>query len=220
MRLLTSALVAGALMVGSANAAQITFSFFAPDNRFNEGLPGDGPISGSITYDTDLATPMNGSAFAGAFSNISINVNGVSVTADGSCSLLSCNALNQVVIGGPQDAFTSTYSGPFGATGESYGIEFVSFEIRTDFMSLFTDADNLFDALSDGDMLDLSGDYVSLIVGYDDPVSSTNSIIRGDDIELLTLSVSDDVMPAVPLPAGLPLMAAGLGAFAWMRRKS
>jgi hypothetical protein len=40
-----------------------------------------------------------------------------------------------------------------------------------------------------------------------------------NEADILSLDFDVVTAPAVPLPAGLPLLAAGIGAFAWMRRK-
>jgi len=37
--------------------------------------------------------------------------------------------------------------------------------------------------------------------------------------QVLYAGITEDVLPPVPLPAGLPLLLAGLGAFGWMRRR-
>jgi len=214
-----AAAAAFGILTGAAHAASVTFSFSGLDNQFNAGLPGRGPITGSITYDTSAASFVNGSLFTGAFADIDININGVTVKSDASCVDVSCNTINQVTIGGPQDAFNSVYSGPFDATGQSYGIQSVSLEIRTDPGSLFSVQNQLFNELTPGETIDLSGDYISLVVEYDDGLFSTSSIARSDDLTSVSVSVSGDSMTPVPLPAGLPLLLAGLGAFAYVRRR-
>ncbi len=41
-----------------------------------------------------------------------------------------------------------------------------------------------------------------------------------NEADILSLDFDVVVAPAIPLPAGLPLMMAGIGAFVWMRRKA
>lgn len=61
---------------------------------------------------------------------------------------------------------------------------------------------------------------VSLAAGtiYSFDINETGAVVQAG-IASMDLTVAAAIDP-IPLPAGLPLMLVGLGAFAWMRRKS
>ena len=210
----TLALVAAA---GTASALTVTIEF-AGETSFNPGLPGSGSYSGTIQYSSDDASHVGAGQFTDVFTAIDFQVSGAAIkqTAPDATG----NALTQVSInGGTTDAWLSTYSGSFDSSGVG-GIEVASvgLEIRSAAtLEIFTTIDALFSELSDGESFGLDDvGYISLTVSYLD-TSQGPTILRKNTFDSFSITVSDP--SAVPLPAGLPLVLTGIGAFAVARRR-
>jgi len=212
-----SAALAATLFAGTAIAAPVTFSFSGDDNFFNEGLPGFGAWSGSITIDPDAATP-NSLSYPGAVTNIYLNINGSIFQSLNDCTDITCNSVSPVNLAGGQDALVANYEGGF-SSNNSIVPDSVFFDIRTD-ANLFSDPSNLFDTLTAGQTINLNdfNSYFQLSIGYVGATSVLDATsLSNADLGGYSLTVGP--MAAVPLPAGLPLLAAGLGAFGIMRRR-
>ena len=97
------------------------------------------------------------------------------------------------------------------------GVTNVGFDLRfTDEANIFDEVTGLFGNLSDGQVFDLTDlTFARLSIGYDTGIVNS-TIFLGNRFDSLTLSY--DAPAPVPLPAGLPLLVVGLGAFAALRR--
>jgi len=71
-----------------------------------------------------------------------------------------------------------------------------------------------FSEVSDGDLFS----YVRVTDAPNGP-RSTGSLFSGPDIDAIGAITSAPAVPTVPLPAGLPLILVGLGAFAMVKRR-
>ena len=223
MKTLLSAAIAASFIACSAAAAPVTFNFSGGSNQFNEGLPGDGPWTASVTLDDAGATQSN-MTWAGAVTNVSLNINGATFQLVTPCSDINCNSVSQIQLGGGQDAFVAEYEGDF-VSNRSYNAERIFFDIRTD-LDLFSTATSFMDRVGTTTIIDHNsgladpdpfGTYFRFDVNFDTVNGATDDVaLVYADLSFLSVTVG----PApVPLPAGAPLLIAGLGAFAWVKRR-
>lgn len=219
MKFFASALVAAILSATSASAVTVTMDF-AGSGGFTPGLPGLGPFSGTIVYDTDNATQVGTSPlFNGAFSSIDITFNETSspysVTSGSSPTV---NTFNQVELPGGGDAFLSNFAGSFGPTGTSLADPVnVFLELRMDENTFFSDVTNIFELVRDGTTFSLPDiNFISLVVQYDAAFSDSSIYRLGT---FTSFNITGSGPSPVPLPASLSLMLAGLGAMALAARR-
>jgi hypothetical protein len=105
----------------------------------------------------------------------------------------------------------------FGTSGEFYfGIDMRPLSS----IDLYSSTTTLFDALGDGDMFDINDfGFISLVVNYVNQPALGATIMRANNFSRFDVSVSATSMSPVPLPAGLPLLLAGIGGMALLRRR-
>ncbi|OUS19837.1 hypothetical protein A9Q95_12460 [Rhodobacterales bacterium 59_46_T64] len=175
-----------------------------------------------MQYQTCGATNIGPSLFYNVFSDIDFEVSGAQIKSTGSPI---SSTYNQVDLAGGTDAFLSYYQAGFGATGlAGVNVSAVSLEIRwNDGVNQFDDMGDLFGGFAEGDSFDPDDiGYVSLVAYYEDDAGTSiglgTTILRLHNFESLTVNVSD-VAPAVPLPAGLPLVIGAIAGLATLRRK-
>lgn len=223
MKTLFKAAIAALLLSSAGHAKPVTFNFAGAENFFNEGLPGNGNWSGSMTIDPSAAS-ANNSAFPGAIIDIYLNINGAIFQSVNECTNIDCNSFNPTVLFDGRDAFVANYEGDFESpTGQQITAAEVFLDIRTS-VDLFSSPSAPWDTLVSGttisllDGLVVSDTYFLLSVAYNEEVGATDgSVMNGADLDALSLTVG---MPAsVPLPAGAPLLLAGLGLLGWMKRR-
>lgn len=220
MKTLISALAASAFTATSAAALTMTISF-AGNTTFNPGLPDDGAFGGTIVYDSDGVVPFGTTGFDGAFESVNMTVSGVGITSAGSPTT---DRLTQVQLSQGSDAFLSSYEGSFVPTGLGYEVAGVSLEVRPiapGGIEIYDDPSDMFSALAGGEVFDLDDfSYISLVVSYVGEPSTSWTILRKNTFDFFDVRVTGVDNPVVPLPAGLPLLLAGMGAFALVKRKS
>ena len=215
------------LVCGASSVAAGTLTVdFSGNPAFNPGLPGDGPFSGQLVFSTVGVTPFGPDAFDGAFDSINMTLNDVPIDS-GTSPTTSRVAQFQHTDGGIEsDGFRAEFDGSFLPTGASFEAERVVFEVRfSNSVDLFDDVGNLFSDLTNGDTFDFSDvAFLRLNAFYDDTSIFSETILPTNVFGpasggSISFSYSDTVAP-VPLPAGLPFLLAGLGTFAWIRRRT
>ncbi|MEO0667087.1 MAG: VPLPA-CTERM sorting domain-containing protein [Pseudomonadota bacterium] len=222
-------IAAGAFVVGltgAASAATVDFGEFTPgqilslNTDFGDGIVADvsamGGVAQAVVFDTENAPSIvNDPDLANPFTN----------SVDPTDTRRFDNALivQENNPGTPDDA-----------VGGSLTFEFTSILALTDIYLLDTEAGSFVELFLDG----ISVDKLDVTAALD---SDTNNTLTNNEFTLLDFegaqgnklvvsflksgalgefeaAVVPPNTPAVPLPAGLPLLLAGLGAFAVMRR--
>ena len=198
-----SAFVLAALVPGVAAAAVLSETFVFTVTEIDDGIPGDvialgDTVSATFSFDTEATDPV-----AGGFRTGTLSIEG------------------------------------FGAAGASAS-SFASTSFQND---LGSDAGCCFDRIIfSGENPTTLGISSLLLIDYDGEVLSSSDVPTSFDFSLIdtaTLNVGlfeglasfsavytrpetpggDPEMPAVPLPAGFPLLAAALGAAGLLRRR-
>lgn len=245
MRLFTTSLAAGLFAATLASATTLTVDFKvttdvtggAPGTVANSSAPGRlaATAEGSITFDTSnaIGSLVAGvPTFTGAVTDIDFTVNSAKV------ELVGGETRNQTEqVPGPNngDSLAMTVTDGFAATGLGYGVAEVFLDIRFNpDVDIFSDGgttllDDVVDGLTlnatDIDFFRLSVEYVGAGIQFSDssifPLFSFGTDGVGSNGEFINVTgAAPGATPSpVPLPAGMPLLVAGLGVFAVMRRR-
>ena len=203
-------LLAGAISLMATTGMATTLDI----DEFTDVVGGD--FANALTPD-DAVMPY-GIGTAGEGSNFIIG------NLDGQCENFDCNG---PLAGDTQDSFSFVIDAGFQATSltvfsEGFPFE-LTYSVSLDTFPTLGSLSNLgfetFDVNTGGEILGGplgAGTYHLSVFGQSSPFDGSYGLFYGVSIEVEAVTTP----PAVPLPAGFPLMLAGLGAFALAKRRT
>ncbi|GAB4537343.1 MAG: hypothetical protein Tsb0019_38550 [Roseibium sp.] len=222
------AIAAALFFVAASSAQATTLSIeFSGKNTFNEGFFDVTSFSGVITLDSSGAVSKGSGQFENVVASIDLTLGTgsgetINVTTSGPSS---SNRAFQVTPPSTQDIVSFTYEG--GLVDDSSADDFakIGMELRWDTVfNIFDDVNSLFGNLTDGQVFSgvgTSGDIDWVALNLFPLVNNAPldwTLLNSSDFDSLTVRVSG-ATGVVPLPAGLPLLGAGLAVLGLVRHR-
>lgn len=99
------------LSLAATMAQATTISIdFSGNPTHNPGIPGHGPFSGNVSFDSVGSTSIGSGFHSSGFSRVNMSVNGINAISAGAPTV---NSVTQVDLTGGVDALLTTYSGSY-----------------------------------------------------------------------------------------------------------